>query len=69
MMLFPRKLQTHWDGPFIIKQVFPHGDIELIVRYANPFKVSRHRVKHYEEGMPIEETKGENMKFSVTTSM
>lgn len=52
-----------------MKQVFPHGAIKLIVGYGTPFKDNGHRVKHYDEGMPIEETEGETFKFVVTASM
>lgn len=63
---FPRKLQTGWDKPFIVKQLIPHEAIELTERDGTPFKVNGHRVKHYEEWMSIEETKGETVKFAVT---
>ncbi|XP_023756206.1 uncharacterized protein LOC111904710 [Lactuca sativa] len=64
LKLFPGKLQTRWDGPFVVKQFFPHGAIELISRDETPFKVNGHRVKHYEEGMPSEEREGGIIKFT-----
>ena len=39
LKLFPKKLKTRWDGPFIVKQVFPHGDIELIARDGTPSRL------------------------------
>ena len=29
LRLFPGKLKSRWSGPFIIKNVFPHGAVEL----------------------------------------
>ncbi|KAL7604857.1 hypothetical protein Lser_V15G16174 [Lactuca serriola] len=55
LKLFPGKLKTRWDGPFIVKKYFPHGAIELISRYGIPFKVNGHWVKKYEEGIPRNE--------------
>ena len=64
LKLFLGKLQTRWDGSFVVKQVFPHGAIELISRDGTSFKVNGHRVKHCKEGMPIEEKEGEIVKFT-----
>ncbi|MCI80129.1 hypothetical protein A2U01_0101400, partial [Trifolium medium] len=30
MRLFPGKLMSRWSGPFVIKEVFPHGAVELL---------------------------------------
>ncbi|XP_014496648.1 uncharacterized protein LOC106758216 [Vigna radiata var. radiata] len=30
LKLFPRKLKSKWSGPFIVKNVRPHGAIELM---------------------------------------
>ncbi|KAL7586642.1 hypothetical protein Lser_V15G41391 [Lactuca serriola] len=65
LKLFLGNLQTRWDRPFVVKQVFPHRAIELISRDGIPFKVNGHRVKHYEEGMPIEEKEGEILTFTL----
>ncbi|RWR93453.1 rve domain-containing protein [Cinnamomum micranthum f. kanehirae] len=48
--LFPRKLRSRWRGPYIVKQVFPYGIVEL----ENPkngelFKVNGQRVKPFVE--------------------
>ncbi|KAL7608141.1 hypothetical protein Lser_V15G12419 [Lactuca serriola] len=69
LKLFPEKSQTRWGGPFVVKQVFPHGAIELISRDRIPFKVNGHRVKHYEDGMPSEEREGEIVKFTRAETM
>ena len=29
LRLFPQKLCSYWNGPFIVTQVFPHGAIEI----------------------------------------
>ena len=55
LKLFSGKLKSRWDGPFLVKTVFPHGAIELISRDGTPFKVNGHRVKKYEEGVPRNE--------------
>ena len=52
LKLFSGKLKSRWDGPFLVKTVFPHGAIELLSKYGTPFKVNGHRVKKYEEGVP-----------------
>ncbi|XP_038895857.1 uncharacterized protein LOC120084026 [Benincasa hispida] len=42
LRLFPRNLKSRWSGPFIIKEVFPHGSVELTNEDGtNAFKVNR----------------------------
>ncbi|KAL7613586.1 hypothetical protein Lser_V15G07070 [Lactuca serriola] len=55
LKIFPGKLNSRWDGPFLVKKVFPHGEIELLSKDGTPFKVNGHRVKRYEEGIPRNE--------------
>ncbi|KAL7592788.1 uncharacterized protein LOC111911460 [Lactuca sativa] len=55
LKLFPGKLKSRWDGPFLVKKVFPHGAIELLSKDGTPFKVNGHSVKRYEEGVPRNE--------------
>ncbi|XP_052621599.1 uncharacterized protein LOC128127212 [Lactuca sativa] len=55
LKLFPGKLKSRWEGPFLVKKVFPHGAIELLSKDGTPFKVNGHRVKRYEEGVPRNE--------------
>ena len=48
--LFPGKLRSRWEGPYIVKTVFPHGAIEI----ENPkngdiFKVNGQRLKPFLE--------------------
>ncbi|XP_038874911.1 uncharacterized protein LOC120067416 [Benincasa hispida] len=48
LRLFPGKLKSRWSGPLIIKEVFPHGAVELInEERTHTFKVNVKRVKIY----------------------
>ena len=48
MKLFPRKLKLKWSGPFLVKSVSPHGDVELMTPEGDiSFKVNGQRVKPY----------------------
>jgi hypothetical protein len=52
LKLFPGKLKTRWSGPYVVKQVFPHGAVELFKGVDGiTFKVNGHRVKPYYEEM------------------
>ncbi|XP_048228968.1 uncharacterized protein LOC125369801 [Ricinus communis] len=42
-----RKLRSRWSGPFMVKQVFPYGTIELHHPKKGDFKVNGHRLKVY----------------------
>ncbi|XP_076953886.1 uncharacterized protein LOC143628101 [Bidens hawaiensis] len=55
------KLRSKWTGPYLVKEVFPYGVVEL----ENPdngtsWKMNGHRLKHYlggpEESIEMEET-------------
>ncbi|XP_038874265.1 uncharacterized protein LOC120066994 [Benincasa hispida] len=51
LRLFPGKLKSRWSGPFIIKEIFQHGAVELITEDGTrTFKVNGQRVKAYCEG-------------------
>ncbi|XP_076946116.1 uncharacterized protein LOC143617447 [Bidens hawaiensis] len=61
LKLFAGKLRSKWTGPYLVKEVFPYGVVEL----ENPdngtsWKVNGHRLKHYlggpEESIEMEET-------------
>ena len=47
LKLFPRKLKSRWSGPFIVKQVFPHGAVEIWSKNSESFKVNGQRLKIY----------------------
>ena len=53
--LFPGKLKSKWNGPFVVKNVYPYGAVEI----ENPkagvtFKVNGQRLKSYLEYQPHE---------------
>ncbi|XP_023740314.1 uncharacterized protein LOC111888360 [Lactuca sativa] len=68
LKLFPGKLKTRWDGPFVVKQAFPHGAIELLSKDGTPFKVNGQRVKTYEEGIPKDEGLEEGLDLEESTA-
>jgi len=43
LKLMHGKLQSKWDGPFVIRNVFPYGAVELSDERTG---------KHYHEGLP-----------------
>ncbi|XP_057799953.1 uncharacterized protein LOC131015525 [Salvia miltiorrhiza] len=50
LKLFPGKLKSRCSGPFLLKEVFEHGAIELFNENTNEsFRVNGHRVKPYYE--------------------
>ncbi|XP_057810265.1 uncharacterized protein LOC131024469 [Salvia miltiorrhiza] len=50
LKLFPGKLKSRWSGPFLLKEVFNHGEVELYNENTNEsFIVNGHRVKSYFE--------------------
>ena len=54
LRLFPGKLKSKWSGPFIIKEVRPHGAVELIDLREENFEkkwiVNGQRLKPYNGG-------------------
>ncbi|XP_031280250.1 uncharacterized protein LOC116138705 [Pistacia vera] len=48
LCLFPRNLRSKWIWPFKVRQVFPHGAVEIEnLKTGNRFKVNAHRPKAY----------------------
>ena len=48
LKLFPGKLKSRWIGPYRVKQIFPHGAVEIEDRGGrNSFKVNGQRLKPY----------------------
>ena len=48
LRLFPGKLKSRWSGPFTVKEVFPHGAVEIFEKLPDKsFKVNGQRLKHY----------------------
>ncbi|MFS7957029.1 putative nucleotidyltransferase, Ribonuclease H [Helianthus anomalus] len=57
--LFPGKLKSKWTGPYVVREVFPHGAIELYNKESDEtWKVNGHRLKHYLGG-PIDDVEKE----------
>ena len=54
--LFSGKLRSRWTGPFIVKNVFPHGAIEIKnPKNGNIFKVNGQHLKPFFENFSQEE--------------
>ena len=54
--LFSRKLRSRWTGPFIVKNVFPHGAIKTEnPKNGNIFKVNGQRLKPFLENFSQEQ--------------
>ncbi|XP_074377345.1 uncharacterized protein LOC141718868 [Apium graveolens] len=48
LRLFLGKLKSRWSGPFIVKNVFPHGVVEIFYKHPDQmFKLNGQRLKHY----------------------
>ncbi|KAJ4701060.1 Pol polyprotein [Melia azedarach] len=48
LKLFPGKLMSRWNGPYVVHKVFSYGAVELIKEQGGePFKVNGHRLKPY----------------------
>ena len=43
----PGKLNSKRTGPYLITQVFPHGEVELKTKEGLRFKVNREQIKLY----------------------
>ena len=43
----PGKLKSKWTGPYLITQVFPHGEVELKDNEGVWFRRNRDRIKLY----------------------
>ena len=61
--MFPGKLRSRWEGPYIVKTVFPHGAIEIIdAKTGKADKVNGQRLKpylHYLDGVEPDEDLGD----------
>ncbi|XP_026451036.1 uncharacterized protein LOC113351223 [Papaver somniferum] len=55
LKLFPGKLRSRWNGPFVVTNVFPYGAVEVTsLTKGTIFKVNVHRLKTYYENFPTE---------------
>ena len=56
-IFFPGKLRSRWTGPYIIKEIFPHGAVEIEnAANGNRFKVNGQRLKPFVEKFDSEDT-------------
>ena len=54
MHLFPGKLRSRWEGPYVIKFIFPNGAIEIEnPKTSETFKVNGQRLKSFLE-LPVD---------------
>ena len=54
--LFPEKLKSKWSGPFVVKNVYSYGAIEIEnLKNDVTFKINGQRLKPYLEHHPREE--------------
>ena len=51
IILFPRKLNSKWSGPYTVTVVTPFWAVTLKTDSGNEFKVNGQRLKHYFEGI------------------
>ncbi|XP_021980261.1 uncharacterized protein LOC110876395 [Helianthus annuus] len=64
LKLIARKLKSRWSGPYVVKEVFPYGTVELFdEKNSNAWKVNGHRLKHYLGG-PIDTAEEERVPLS-----
>ena len=47
LRLFPRKLKSRWNDPYIVIAVTPFEAVTLKSNSGNEFKVNGQRLKHY----------------------
>ena len=53
--IFKGKLRTRWSGPYIVKEVFPYGTVEIEnFNNGNTFKVNGQRLKPFLEDGIVE---------------
>ncbi|GJR81260.1 reverse transcriptase domain-containing protein [Tanacetum coccineum] len=50
LKMYPGKLKSKWNGPNIVKTVYPYGAVEIIDKNDCNFKVNGQRLKKYYEG-------------------
>ena len=60
--LFPKKLKSKWSGPFIVKNVFPHGPVKIEnLENSVIFKVNGKKLKPYLKYQPCEASTAINL--------
>ncbi|XP_071728032.1 uncharacterized protein [Rutidosis leptorrhynchoides] len=64
----PEKLKSRWNGPFVVKKVYPYGTIELVNSKGEEFKVNGHQVRPYIDGFLKTEIEDERSRVNVPSS-
>ena len=68
LRLFPGKFCSHWIGPFVVTNVFPHGAVEIqSLATSKVFKVNGHRLKPFYEGLQVENVAKLDIEDSIYT--
>ena len=49
LKLFPGKLRSRWDGPFLVKKIYENGSILIQDKQGKEFTVNGQRLKPYQE--------------------
>lgn len=65
LKLFSGKLRSRWSGPFQVRQVYPHGAVEIWSEKTGSFKVNGQRLKHYLAGEPKAQGRDFNKQDSI----
>ena len=66
---FPGKLRPHWIGLFVVIDVFPHSASEIqSLATFKVFKVNAHRLKHFYEGLQVENVAKLDLKDPIYTN-
>ena len=53
LKLFPGKLRSRWDGPYLVLKVSPFGAVEIRdMKDGRELKVNGQRLKHYVDNAP-----------------
>ena len=69
LRLFPGKLRSHWIGPFVVTNVFPHGAVEIqSLATSKVFKVNGHRLKPFYEGLQVKNVAKLDLEDSIYTN-
>ncbi|XP_061337741.1 uncharacterized protein LOC133284685 [Gastrolobium bilobum] len=64
LRLFLGKLKSRWSGPYVVKEVFPYGTIEISpLDEDRPFKVNGSRLKFYHGGLVSQNTVAQYLNF------
>ncbi|XP_022030615.1 uncharacterized protein LOC110931537 [Helianthus annuus] len=64
LKLIAGKLKSRWSGPYVVKEVFPYGTMELLNEDTKcSWKLNGHHLKHYLR-VPIDTAEEEDVPLS-----